>query len=60
MKKRIKNKAIRKALRTIANWDNCPMDYRRNGNRYFATIGAGRLLGLFGVAFLGLLVVLFM
>lgn len=60
MKKRIKNKAVRKALRTIANWDNCPMDYRRNWNSYFATIGAGLLLGLFGVAFLGLLVILFM
>lgn len=60
MKKRIKNKTVRKALRTIANWDNCPMDYRRNWNSYFATIGAGLLLGLFGVAFLGLLVVLFM
>ena len=60
MKKRIKNKAVRKVLRTIANWDNCPMDYRRNWNGYFATIAAGLLLGLFGVVFLGLLVVLFM
>lgn len=30
MKKRIKNKAVRKVLRTIANWDNCPTDYKRN------------------------------
>ena len=30
MKKRIKNKTARKVLRTIANWDNCPADYRRN------------------------------
>ena len=60
MKKRIKNKAVRKVLRTIANWDNCPIDCRRNWNSYFATSGVGLLLGLFGVAFLGLLVVLFM
>ena len=60
MKKRIKNKAVRKVLRTIANWDNCPMDYRRNWNGYFATIGAGLTLGLLGVAFFSLLAVVFM
>lgn len=30
MKKRIKNKAVRKVLRIIANWDNCPTDYKKN------------------------------
>ena len=38
MKKRIKNKAVRKVLRTIANWDNCPLEYRRNWNDYFTAI----------------------
>jgi hypothetical protein len=28
--KKIKNKFIRRILRTIANWDNCPKDYKRN------------------------------
>ena len=60
MKKRIKNKAVRKALRTIANWDNCPVDCRRDWNSYFATIGAGLALGLLGVTFFSLLAVVFM
>lgn len=28
--KKIKNKFIRRILRTIANWDNCPKDCKRN------------------------------
>ena len=28
--KKIKNKFIRRVLRTIANWDNCPTDCKRN------------------------------
>ena len=28
--KKIKNKFIRRILRTIANWDNCPKDYKRD------------------------------
>lgn len=59
MKKRIKNKAIRKILRTIANWDNCPLEYRRNWNDSFAAIGAGIALSVFGIMFFGLLFVLF-
>ena len=59
MKKKIKNKAVRKVLRTIANWDNCPLEYRRNWNDYFAAIGAGIALSVFGILFFGLLFVLF-
>lgn len=59
MKKRIKNKAVRKILRTIANWDNCPLEYRRNWNDCFAAIGAGIGLSVFGIMFFGLLFVLF-
>lgn len=60
MKKKIKNKAVRKVLRTIANWDNCPLEYRRNWNDYFTAIGAGIALSVFGIMFFGLLFVLFM
>ena len=28
--KKIKNKFARRILRTIANWDNCPTDCKRN------------------------------
>lgn len=28
--KKIKNKFVRRILRTIANWDNCPKDCKRN------------------------------
>lgn len=28
--KKIKNKFARRILRTIANWDNCPKDCKRN------------------------------
>ncbi len=28
--KKIKNKFARRVLRTIANWDNCPKDCKRN------------------------------
>lgn len=28
--KKIKNKFVRRILRTIANWDNCPTDCKRN------------------------------
>ena len=28
--KKIKNRTIRRILRTIANWDNCPTDCKRN------------------------------
>ena len=59
MKKKIKNKAVRKVLRTIANWDNCPLEYRRNWNDYFAAIGAGIALSVFGILFFVLLFVLF-
>ena len=59
MKKRIKNKAVRKILRTIANWDNCPLEYRRNWNDYFPAIVAGIALSVFGILFFGLLFVLF-
>lgn len=60
MKKRIKNKAVRRVLRTIANWDNCPLEYRRNWNDSFAAIGAGIALSVFCIMFFGLLFVLFM
>ena len=33
--KKIKNKFIRRILRTIANWDNCPKDYKRNWSAMF-------------------------
>ena len=59
MKKKIKNKAVRKVLRTIANWDNCPLEYRRKWNDYFAAIGAGIALSVFGILFFCLLFVLF-
>lgn len=51
-KKRIKNRAVRRILRQIANWDTCPKDYRRNFTREaetlsLCTLGAGIAIGIF-------------
>lgn len=43
--KKIKNRTIRRVLRTIANWDNCPTDCKRNWSadlsNYAMCIGIG-------------------
>lgn len=56
MKKKIRNKAVRRVLRTIANWDNCPVDCRRNWQadllRYFGCVGVSMAITALSIAFI--------
>ena len=55
--KKIKNRTVRKVLRTIANWDTCPVDYKRDfvgeflQAMVYAIIAFGGM-GLFSILFI--------
>lgn len=57
--KKIKNRTIRRILRTIANWDNCPTDCKRNWSADLLNYAMCICIGFVAVLLFSAFVILF-
>lgn len=57
--KKIKNRTIRRILRTIANWDNCPKDCKRNWSADLSNYVMCICIGFVAVLVFSIFVILF-